>query len=120
MKKGEINYNNRTFTSKSNSATGEVSELTTFYYKQEGQALKATYAGGQIRTGQMLGIVNERGELDFVYHHINTDGELRSGRCTSIPEILKDGRMRLHESWQWMDGDLQEGNSIVEEIIGDI
>jgi hypothetical protein len=39
-----------------------------------------------------------------------------TGRCHSIPEQLSDGRIRLHEQWQWTSGDLSSGESIVEEI----
>jgi hypothetical protein len=31
---------------------------------------------------------------------------------------LPNGRLRLHEEWQWTNGDLSKGRSIVEEIAG--
>ena len=51
------------------------------------------------------------------YEHINFAGEIRTGLCLSRPEILPDGRIRLHEKWQWTSGDLSSGESIIEEII---
>jgi hypothetical protein len=39
-----------------------------------------------------------------------------TGICRSTPEILPDGRIRLHEKWQWTSGDRSSGESIVEEI----
>jgi hypothetical protein len=39
-----------------------------------------------------------------------------TGRCVSTPEILNDGRLRLHEKWHWTCSDFSEGESIVEEI----
>jgi hypothetical protein len=36
--------------------------------------------------------------------------------CTSTPEILPDGRIRLHEKWQWTVDESSEGESIVEEV----
>jgi hypothetical protein len=50
------------------------------------------------------------------YQHINRKGELMTGVCTSIPERLSDGRIRLHERWQWTCGDHSTGESIIEEI----
>ncbi|MFN7927544.1 MAG: n-acetylglutamate synthase, partial [Blastocatellia bacterium] len=45
------------------------------------------------------------------------DGELMTGICISTPEVLTDGRLRLHESWQWTCGERASGESIVEEIL---
>lgn len=42
--------------------------------------------------------------------------QLHSGYCKSVPEILADGRIRLHEEWQWTSGDNTNGKSIIEEI----
>jgi hypothetical protein len=46
---------------------------------------------------------------------VNIQGELMTGICRSTPEILPDGRIRLHESWQWTSGDESRGFSVVEE-----
>jgi hypothetical protein len=48
--------------------------------------------------------------------HVDAGGKLRTGKCRATPEILADGRVRLHEQWQWTNGDLSEGRSIVEEL----
>jgi hypothetical protein len=110
-----INYDGRTFVSVENTTNGEVSSKTMFEYKQEGKILSATYSGGDIMKGTLIGIVNEDGSLMFRYNHINVNHEIRGGQCTSIPEMLDDGRIRLHEKWRWMDRDESEGESIVEE-----
>jgi len=38
-----------------------------------------------------------------------------TGVCTSKPEFLANGKIRLHESWKWTSGDKSEGKSINEE-----
>ena len=50
------------------------------------------------------------------YHHVNTKGELMTGICESTPEVLSNGKIRLHEEWKWTSGDCSYGKSIVEEI----
>jgi len=40
-----------------------------------------------------------------------------TGVCRSTPELLPDGRIRLHEKWQWTCGDRASGESIIEEIL---
>jgi hypothetical protein len=111
-----INFHNRRFTALSNSESGQVNAETQFHYTQDGNQLRAAYSGGQIRFGQMLGIVHEDNSLEFLYQHIDIEGNLKSGHCTSTPEVLPDGRVRLHEQWQWNFGSKEKGTSVVEEI----
>ncbi|MFP7492814.1 n-acetylglutamate synthase [Terribacillus saccharophilus] len=111
-----MNYHNLIFRAVTNTDNGETSSETTFHYQQEGQILTAAYSGGTILEGRLIGIVEEDGKLRFRYHHINDKYELRSGQCVSIPEILADGRVRLHERWQWMFDDDSVGESIVEQV----
>ncbi|UGU17129.1 n-acetylglutamate synthase [Sinomicrobium kalidii] len=112
----EINYDNKVFRPVSNTENGETSSETVFHYKQKGNILSSEYGGGQIVTGHLLGIVNSGGIIDMQYHQINTRGELMTGMCRSVPEILPDGRIRLHENWQWTSGDRSGGQSVIEEI----
>ena len=112
-----LNYDGRTFVSIDNTANGEVSPKTIFEYKQEGNILFATYSGGEIVKGTMIGIVQENGCLQFNYNHVNVKHEIRGGKCFSKPEILSDRRIRLQERWKWLDRDQSEGESIVEEVI---
>jgi hypothetical protein len=114
-----INYDGRTFRAVSNTENGETSADTIFSYRQEGSILSADYSGGAIVIGHMLGLVDEDGSLDFRYHQINQHNEIMTGMCRSVPEVLPDGRIRLHESWQWTSGEGSSGTSIVEEIVAE-
>ena len=110
-----INYNNRVFAPVSNSENGETSSDTIFHYKQNGNIVTAEYSGGKIIYGHLLGIVDNSGDIDMRYHQINIQGEIMTGICKSIPEILENGKIRLHENWQWTSGNHSTGNSIIEE-----
>jgi hypothetical protein len=111
-----INYDKRVFKSVSNSETGEVSAETRFYYRQEETHVWAEYSGGGIVRGSLLAKVAGDGSLEMRYQHLNKKGELMTGKCFSTPEILENGKIRLHEKWQWTCGDLSSGESVVEEI----
>jgi hypothetical protein len=111
-----INYDGRQFRAIANTENGETSSDTIFSYRQSGSILSATYRGGSIVTGHLLGFVRDDGSLDFRYHQINSRNELMTGTCQSTPEILPDGRIRLHELWQWTSGDRSAGQSTVEEL----
>jgi len=112
-----VNYNGKRFVSIANTDNGEVSSKTYFDYKQEGNILSGMYSGGEIVKGTLIGLVDDNGCLNFRYNHVNTKNEIRGGQCYSTPESLPDGRIRLHESWQWLDSDQTEGKSTIEEVI---
>ncbi|WP_313182516.1 n-acetylglutamate synthase [Sphingobacterium siyangense] len=90
-----MNYHNRIFKVVNNSDNDYTSSETTFHYKQEGNILTSIYSGGgSIVSGHLIGLVD-----------------------SSTPEILPDGRIRLHEEWRWTNGDQSVGKSTIEEIV---
>jgi hypothetical protein len=115
-----VNYDGRVFRTVTNSSGGDVGEATTFRYRQNGDLVSATYAGGAVVLGSLLARADASGNLDMRYQHTLKDGSFKVGRCVSRPELLADGRLRVHERWRWTDGAEGEGTSIIEEIIEDI
>lgn len=111
-----INYNNRKFRAVQNTENGETSAETVFHYCQEANILSAEYAGGKIIKGHLIGLVDEVGNINMRYHQVNSLGELMTGICQSKPEILDNGKIRLHETWEWTSGDRSRGESVIEEI----
>lgn len=111
-----MNYHNKKFRPLSNSDNGESSDETIFHYKQQCNVLTAEYAGGKIKYGHLIALVDQDGNIDMRYHQINDKGELMTGICTSRPEILENGKIRLHETWQWTSGDCSKGQSVLEEL----
>jgi len=93
-----MNYNNKIFRSVQNSNNGDVSVETTFHYFQKDEVIWADYSGGAIL-------------------NISQDLTIKTGVCQSTPEITEDGRIRLHEHWQWTNGDLSKGYSVLEEVV---
>lgn len=111
-----INYNNKSFRPISSTENSETTSDTVFLYKQNGNILTSTYKGGHIIEGQLIGLVADDGIITMNYHQINAKGELMSGICTSKPEIDSDGKIKLHESWEWTSGDKSKGTSVLKEI----
>jgi hypothetical protein len=110
------NFDNRLFFSVANTPEGDCSQGTRFHYRQRGSRVWATYEGGRVQFGSLVAIGDQQGRLDMRYHHVDGGGRLRTGTCVSTPEVLPDGRLRLHEQWQRTNGDLSAGRSIIEEI----
>lgn len=111
-----IYYDGKTFRPVQNSENGETSSETLFHYAQKGNILTSTYSGGKIKTGHLIGLVDDSGKIDMRYHQVNTNGDLMTGICQSVPEILPNGKIRLHETWQWTNGDFSKGKSVLEEV----
>lgn len=108
-------YHNKIFRPVQNTENGETSSETRFVYQQTGNVLSAAYQGGKIIQGHLLGLVDASGCIDMVYHQVNDEGEIMTGKCHSVPEILPNGKIRLHEKWAWTSGDMSEGFSVIEE-----
>ncbi|MFS4466627.1 n-acetylglutamate synthase [Maribacter sp. 2210JD10-5] len=111
-----MNYNNRKFRPLKSSKNAETSEETIFCYKQENHIVTSEYSGGAIVKGHLMGTIDAEGVIEMCYHQINTAGDLMTGRCTSKPELMTNGKIKLHETWQWTSGDKSKGNSVLVEI----
>lgn len=111
-----LNFDNRLFISAVNTPNGDCDAETRFHYRQDGARVWAIYGGGRVRFGSLVAIGDQQGRLDMRYQHVDSDSRIRTGACLSTPEVLPDGRLRLHEEWQWTNGDRSAGRSIVEEV----
>ncbi|HEV2691086.1 MAG TPA: DUF3291 domain-containing protein [Bryobacteraceae bacterium] len=112
----DVSFDNRVFLAAANTPNGDCDAQTRFRYRQHGPRVWATYDGGQVRFGSVVAIPGRNGRLDMRYHHVDHSGRFRTGKCTATPEVLPDGRLRLHEEWQWTNGDLSVGRSVIEEL----
>jgi len=77
------------------------------------------YQNERLLTQQEIDLIArwvEENLLEMRYQHLSTDNEFKTGRCLSRPEQLSDGRLRMHEEWQWTSSDQSSGTSIIEEI----
>lgn len=111
-----IDYEGKRFVPYSNSEHGEVSSQTQFIYHQDGTLFWAFYEGGDVVKGFMIGSVQENGDLTFHYQHVNLRGVTRIGQCHSATNILENGKLELHETWEWLNGDKTKGTSIIREL----
>jgi hypothetical protein len=111
-----LDLNSRLFIAAANTPNGDVDGTTLFRYRQQGDRIWATYDGGSVRFGSLVARGDAEGCLDMRYQHVGPGGVFRTGTCLSKPEVLPDGRIRLHEEWQWTNGDRSHGTSLLEEV----
>ena len=107
-------YDGRTFALLQISENGDNRPGVIFHYHQRGNRVWAGYQGGTVRFGSLVARVEPDGQLDMRYQHWGAGG-VRTGQCRSTPEWLADGRLRLHEEWQWTNGERTAGRGIIEE-----
>lgn len=97
----------------STSANGVVNAETVFEFHQEGDAVWASYAGGFIQYGFLVGTI-EGNALRFKYCQRQNDGVLDGG--SSVGEVQRnDGRTRIIERFDWASRE-GGGENIFEEI----
>ena len=96
------------------SGCGAATTETKFVYAEAGDLITATYEGGTIRKGFLVG-ARSGDSLDFRYAQLHFDGSTATGHCVTRLEELEDGRIRLNEKWAW-DSQHGSGNSIAEEL----
>jgi hypothetical protein len=111
-----INYDNCRFRGVLNYDDGDLTRETLFVYHQEGNIVWGECAGGGVTRGSLVGIVGGDGLLQLLWQYASHDGRLVGGTCVSRPEVLADGRLRLHEEWAVTYGGNQKGSSVIEEI----
>lgn len=109
-----LNLNGKRFHSLKNSENGEVSSRTVFKYNQRGKIIWGTYEGGAIQFGTLSGVMKGN-KLYFTYQHENEEGELMTGKCETRVERV-NGKIELHEEWEWTCKDYSKGTSILEEV----
>lgn len=110
----KINLDNKKFKSLHNSENGEVSDLTIFHYHQENEMIWAEYSGGDILKGFLIGKAIDQ-SLDFSYQHLNQALEIMTGKCKTQIEVGEDGKIQLHEEWEWTCKDFSRGTSTLIE-----
>lgn len=96
------------------SGGGVATTDTTFTYAEHEGVVTATYEGGTIRRGFLVG-TRTGDSLDFRYVQLHADGSTASGHCVTELELLPDGRVRLNETWEW-ESQPGRGRSVAEEL----
>ncbi len=111
-----IDYDGRVFRSSASETAdpGGVGPLG--HYHQHGNQVWAEFTGGKVLRGNLVGTCDQDGTLHLAYCQLLTGGTVVAGSCTSIPQVLDDGRVRLAEHWRRFDDAGSTGVSYIEEV----
>ena len=94
--------------------TGAVNAKTLFTFTQEGEVVSASYSGGEVRLGYLVGVISPEG-LRFRYAQLNIEGRLDGGYSTCEISKTHDGRIHLIEHFKW-DSRPGSGTNVFEEL----
>ena len=79
---------------------GDFGPETRFRYQQSGELVQATFQGGGVRVGTMVGVA-EGAEIAFVWQYVSMRNTLHQGDCITKPSRREDdGLVVLHERWR--------------------
>lgn len=109
-----ISLDGRTLAAVANDEQGEVSGETRFHFEQDGDRIRARYAGGEIVDGYLVGTL-EGTRWDVRYVQLNEAGETATGHSVGDLETTADGRVRVEDEWEWESRD-GAGETILEEV----
>jgi hypothetical protein len=105
-----VNFNDKTFYLKSNSANGTSGADTIFHYKQNGNVVTANFSGGSVLCGNIIA-VHKGGFLDMVYQMLTVTNELKSGKAIAKISVDNNGKIQLDLNWEWLIGSDNKGTS---------
>lgn len=110
----DVSLDGRTLVGVANDEEGEVSGETRFNFEQDGERISASYSGGEIVDGYLVGTF-DGSQWDIRYVQINDNNESATGHSVGDVELLDDGRVRVEDEWEWESKE-GAGESSLEEI----
>jgi hypothetical protein len=92
----------------------DVTAETRFHFRQQGNIVHADYAGGRVKFGKLLALL-EGNTMRHHYIQINERGEFHSGHGSDEIRVTPDGKIQLIDRWKW---ETKEGSGvcILEEV----
>lgn len=94
--------------------TGEIGPDTEFEFTQEGSVVTASYRGGAVRVGFLVGkMLGDK--LEFRYCQLNHEGSLDSGLSNCDIKTAPSGKLRIYEHFSW-ESRGTTGTNILEEL----
>jgi hypothetical protein len=95
-------------------STDGIDADTVFAFHQSGRTVWATYSGGNIAQGFLIGDL-DGDALTFDYIQVTRNGRRDKGESRCELEVSAEGRLQLTERFQWASRD-GGGVNVLEEI----
>ena len=96
------------------SGNGVVNELTIFSFSQINNVVSATYSGGQIVKGFLVGVIDEN-KLHFSYCQLQEDGKMDNG-ASECDISIENGKIKLIEHFKWASRNNETGINVFQQL----
>ncbi len=110
-----FDLDNKRFVTAQNSQ-GLSSNETTFHYHQQKEIITATYEGGSIQKGFIVGKQTGMNQIKLLYNCVTTEGKLLAGESSGMVSKNAEGRLQINLDWKWLNGDQSGGKSEYIEV----
>jgi len=94
---------------------GVVNDLTIFTFSQTDNVVSATYCGGEILKGYLVGRV-DKDKLSFCYCQLQTNGKMDNGQSECDIVIGEIQKIQLIERFEWGSREDKNGVNIFQEL----
>ena len=94
---------------------GVVNDLTIFTFSQADNFISASYAGGQIFKGYLVGTLHND-KLLFSYCQLQNDGKMDNGQSECALSIGGNGKIRLTEHFEFASRENGQGINVFQEL----
>ena len=111
-----FNLDGRIFAPVHNTVGGTVTDETKFHFHQSGNNITADYAGGDVKTGLIIGIFVKPDTAKLIYHCLTIDDQLKAGEALAHFNVNDSGVLCIDMHWRWLNGEQTSGTSHYEEI----
>jgi hypothetical protein len=112
---GKISLDNLKMNVVQTAPNGVVNHLTIFTFSQNGSFVSATYSGGPIFKGYLVGTIHNN-QLSFSYCQVQVDGKIDNGQSECELRLGENGKVQLIENFKWASRDDEAGVNIFQEL----
>ena len=109
-----MNLNNVKMNVIETAENGIVNESTIFTFSQTMDFVSATYSGGKILQGYLVGILDQN-KLSFSYCQLQTNGKMDNGQ-SECHILMENEKIRLVEHFTWASRNGETGTNIFQEL----
>jgi hypothetical protein len=104
----------RVFRVTATASNSAISPETRFEFRERDGHIEASYRGGQIVAGRLLGRRNHGDTAVVAYLQLHSDGQLKTGTSTLPDQRAGGSRLRVIEEYRWADGG--RGTNVLESV----
>lgn len=95
---------------------GVVNHETIFLFSQKQDMISASYSGGKVVQGFLVGRFLSANQLTFSYCQMQKDGTLDNGLSTCEVSRNEEGKLLLIEHFEWKSRPGEFGTNVFQEI----